>query len=64
MVTRWVLVISLGLIATLAEATAQASTRTTLSRADIRSLPITVRPNRPGHFYGNAVRRNSHRRGS
>ena len=28
-----------------------------LSRAEIRSLPITARPDRPGHFYGNAVRR-------
>lgn len=28
-----------------------------LSRAEIRSLPITERPDRPGHFYGNAVRR-------
>ena len=23
----------------------------------IKSLPIMVRPNRPGHFYGNSVRR-------
>lgn len=29
-----------------------------LSRAEIRSMPITARPSRPGHFYGNAVRRN------
>jgi hypothetical protein len=28
------------------------------SRAEIRSMPITERPSRPGHFYGNAVRRN------
>ena len=26
-------------------------------RAQIRSMPITERPNRPLHFYGNAVRR-------
>lgn len=26
-------------------------------RAAIRSMPITVRPSRPGHFYGNTVRR-------
>ena len=25
-------------------------------RAGIRSMPITQRPNRPGHFYGNTVR--------
>ncbi|MDO4574906.1 MAG: hypothetical protein Q4D98_06790 [Planctomycetia bacterium] len=27
------------------------------TRAAIRSMPILERPNRPGHFYGNAVRR-------
>ena len=32
-----------------------------LSRREIRSMPITERPSRPGHFYGNAVRRNYHR---
>jgi hypothetical protein len=31
------------------------------SRAEIRSMPITERPSRPGHFYGNAVRRNYYR---
>ncbi len=30
-------------------------------RAYIRSLPITERPNRPFHFYGNAVRRTADR---
>ena len=25
-------------------------------RATIRSMPITQRPNRPGHFYGNTIR--------
>jgi hypothetical protein len=28
-----------------------------LSRSEIRSMPITHRPSRPGHFYGNTVRR-------
>jgi len=28
-----------------------------LSREQIRSMPILERPSRPGHFYGNAVRR-------
>lgn len=28
-----------------------------MSRREIKSIPITERPNRPGHFYGNAVRR-------
>ena len=32
-----------------------------LSRREIRSMPITERPSRPGHFYGNAVRRNYYR---
>lgn len=32
-----------------------------LSRRDIRQMPILERPSRPGHFYGNAVRRNNSR---
>jgi hypothetical protein len=32
-----------------------------LSRREIRQMPITERPSRPGHFYGNAVRRNQTR---
>lgn len=32
-----------------------------MTRAQIRSLPIEARPNRPIHFYGNAVRRRYHR---
>jgi hypothetical protein len=32
-----------------------------LSRTQIRSMPIEARPNRPIHFYGNAVRRRHHR---
>lgn len=28
-----------------------------MSRAEIRSMPLLERPDRPGHFYGNAVRR-------
>lgn len=26
------------------------------TRASIRAMPITQRPDRPGHFYGNTVR--------
>jgi hypothetical protein len=37
--------------------------RTNLTRQEIRSLPITERPNRVGHFYGNTVRRQHSRRG-
>lgn len=28
----------------------------TLSRAQIRAMPMVARPNRPGHFFGNTVR--------
>lgn len=31
-------------------------------REAIRSLPLLERPNRPGHIYGNTVRRIYHRR--
>jgi hypothetical protein len=34
---------------------------TTLSRKEIRSMPILERPSRLGHFYGNTVRRNAMR---
>ncbi len=37
------------------EAQAQSAQR----RAQIRAMPILERPNRPLHFYGNAVRRNA-----
>ncbi|MGE0607220.1 MAG: hypothetical protein AB7O62_09020 [Pirellulales bacterium] len=30
---------------------------TNMTRAEIRSMPIEARPSRPGHFYGNTVRR-------
>jgi hypothetical protein len=38
----------------------QAASRT-LSRAEIRAMPMVSRPNRPGHFIGNTVRRFSRR---
>ena len=41
-------------------AAAVARTATSRSRAEIKSLPIEQRPNRPGHFYGNTVRRRLH----
>lgn len=34
-----------------------APTRTGYTRGEIRSMPITARPNRFGHFIGNTVRR-------
>ena len=33
-----------------------------MSRQDIKQMPITARPSRPGHFYGNTVRRAQTRR--
>lgn len=35
-------------------------TTTDAQREAIRSQPMLVRPNRPGHFYGNTVRRVHH----
>lgn len=31
--------------------------RTGYTRSEIRSMPMVARPNRPGHFIGNTVRR-------
>ena len=42
---------------------ALARNNTNLTRSEIRSMPIEARPSRPGHFYGNAVRRNYYRAG-
>lgn len=38
-----------------------ASAARAVTRREIRSMPIVERPSRPGHFYGNAVRRNNSR---
>jgi hypothetical protein len=35
---------------------------TPATKTSIRSMPITERPSRPGHFYGNTVRRVHQRR--
>ncbi len=37
--------------------TSVAVAREGYSRREIRQMPILERPSRPGHFYGNAVRR-------
>ena len=38
--------------------TAKKSTKPrSLTRQDIRNMPLLERPNRPGHFHGNTVRR-------
>ncbi len=36
---------------------APASAYSSAQRAAIRQMPIEKRPDRPGHFYGNTVRR-------
>jgi hypothetical protein len=36
--------------------------QTSDSRSTIKSMPIVSRPSRPGHFYGNTVRRVHQRR--
>lgn len=41
----------------------QAAGSANLSREQIRQMPIVTRPSRPGHFYGNTVRRAHNRRG-
>jgi hypothetical protein len=35
--------------------------RTNLTRREIKQIPILERPSRPGHFYGNTVRRSATR---
>ncbi len=53
----------LALVATACATTSTALARgnANLSRRDIRQMPILERPSRPGHFYGNAVRRRNSR---
>lgn len=60
MLTTIVIVLSCGLWL-LPPASVHASTRREYREA-IRSLPLLERPNRPGHIYGNTVRRIYHRR--
>jgi hypothetical protein len=38
------------------------ATNATTTRQAIRDMPLLERPNRPGHFYGNTVRRIHDRR--
>lgn len=53
-------VVGLALVALLYSPQSVSASRT-LSRREIRSMPILERPSRPGHFYGNTVRRNATR---
>lgn len=43
-------------VSSAAPAVSPAAVRT-LDRQAIRQMPLLMRPNRPGHFYGNTVRR-------
>lgn len=62
MIKRIVFCFALAAIALPADSNLIRSAEATeLSRTEIRSMPITARPSRPGHFYGNAVRRNQGR---
>lgn len=47
------LVLVAGLVASIETAQAYSAAQ----REAIRQMPITSRPSRPGHFYGNTVRR-------
>jgi hypothetical protein len=38
-------------------ANAQAAANVNASRGQVKSMPLMQRPNRPGHFVGNTVRR-------
>ncbi len=59
-ITRFLIAATL-IAAALLPSPASAVTATT--RAAIKSMPITERPSRAGHFYGNTVRRVHNRRG-
>lgn len=53
---RFLLVIAFVISAFALADEVQAASRT-LTRAEIRAMPMVSRPNRPGHFIGNTVRR-------
>lgn len=57
MLNRIHILIGLLLVTGLFAAIEPAQATTATERAAIRQMPITTRPNRPGHFYGNTVRR-------
>ena len=60
--TARILLVGLLLALSLTPPTLAATARE-ISRQEIRQMPITQRPSRPGHFYGNTVRRAHARRG-
>lgn len=56
MLLRMLLLATLVLGGLLSPSSVQAASRT-MTRREIRAMPIEKRPNRLGHFYGNTVRR-------
>lgn len=59
MIVRYAILAALLVVPFAALSTASAATN--LSRREIRQMPILERPSRPGHFYGNSVRRSATR---
>jgi hypothetical protein len=59
MIVRYAILVALLVAPFVAGSSTLAATN--LTRREIRQMPITERPSRPGHFYGNAVRRNQSR---
>jgi hypothetical protein len=59
MIIRYAILAALLVVPFVAASSTLAATN--LTRREIRQMPITERPSRPGHFYGNAVRRNQAR---
>ncbi len=59
MIVRYAILAALLVVPFAAMSTASAATN--LSRREIRQMPILERPSRPGHFYGNSVRRSATR---
>jgi len=55
--TRFLLALLFTVAALAFAGEAQAASRTNLTRAQIRAMPMVARPNRLGHFVGNTVRR-------
>ncbi|HEV7279846.1 MAG TPA: hypothetical protein VGN57_06490 [Pirellulaceae bacterium] len=55
-VSFFAILIAVAAIFAAAPTEALAQQTTVVAPQDIRSLPITERPNRPGHIYGNTVR--------
>ncbi len=61
MIARFAVIVVFALGMFSAPSTLSAS-QTVMTRRDIRNTPIVQRPSRPGHFYGNTVRRSYQRK--